>query len=559
MKQFWKWVGIAVAGMIVVLGVGSWYLSANYKPLIKEKLAARIASSTDSLYRLHYDDLTINLLSGTVVIKNAELVSDSLRYQAMVKAKTAPEQRVNIQLHELTIENINLWRLIVHNDLRIRRLAVDTLALGLLNEPHSFAPVDTPSASLARRLQGTLKALSIAKIEVNQLHVHLSKIENGRTQTVRAKNSCFQARDFLVTEQAERDTNRFFYTRGIELTIPNFSYQIPESVYQINFEKLHVDTESKQALFSKIKLHSRISEEAYFRQDTENKALISLAWDTLHLKHIDFHALSKEGRLHVAHVDLKHGHASFKKDKRYQKDNVSKIGQAPHQHIMKLKPRIRFDRIFVSDVAVIYRQMSKKHQAEGAISFQDATGTITNLTNDTAQLKKDRYMRADLRAAIMGTGPLHARFGFDMLSTAGHHTYSGSLGKMQAPAFNSILRPLLNFEIASGNIRSIRFDMQGTDYKNWGELRFDYDHLKISVFRAPAKRSNRSKKGILSFLVNQMLVHDSNPDANEHYHIGRVQHTRVPEYSHFKTIWKSLFEGIVACAGINPKYVPEGE
>lgn len=161
-------------------------------------------------------------------------------------------------------------------------------------------------------------------------------------------------------------------------------------------------------------------------------------------------------------------------------------------------------------------------------------------------------MRADLKASLMGTGALHAVFSFDMLSDVGSHTYKGTLGPMQLPAFNRILTPLLNISFASGNIHRIRFDMLGNDYRNWGTFHFDYDQLKVELLHPPDQdRNKRGKRGVLSFLVNQFLVNDSNPDANEVYHIGEVDYKRVPEYSHFKTLWKSLQEGIQQTVGLS--------
>ncbi|MGG5905673.1 hypothetical protein, partial [Sphingobacterium daejeonense] len=36
---------------------------------------------------------------------------------------------------------------------------------------------------------------------------------------------------------------------------------------------------------------------------------------------------------------------------------------------------------------------------------------------------------------------------------------------------------------------------------------------------------SKTKKGVLSFVVNNILINDSNPDANEKYHIGKVNYS----------------------------------
>src|SRR5699024_3649635 len=125
-----------------------------------------------------------------------------------------------------------------------------------------------------------------------------------------------------------------------------------------------------------------------------------------------------------------------------------------------------------------------------------------------------------------------------------------SLGSMQASAFNKILTPLLNIELASGNVKGLRFDMKGTDYRNTGTLNFDYDNLKVSVLNKNQKGKQKSKK-VTSFLLNTILINESNPNKKGEYTVGRINYQRAPEYTFFKTLWKSLFEGIKQSAGVD--------
>src|SRR5690606_35842853 len=163
---------------------------------------------------------------------------------------------------------------------------------------------------------------------------------------------------------------------------------------------------------------------------------------------------------------IRGGSASVHKDKRLRQDNANKVGDAPHQKIIAVNQLLDFDTVFVKNVDIAYHELSRRYLREGAITHQKAQGNLTNVTNGTVSLKKDGFMRADLKASLMGSGTLHAIFGFDMLSDVGSHTYKGTLGPMQLRAFNRILTPLLNISFASGNIHRIRFDMLGNDYRN---------------------------------------------------------------------------------------------
>ena len=558
MKKVWIWIIAIVALFIIVLAGVSVYYSLHYKPILKKKLTQYVAGSSDSLYRLSYDDLRINLLTGTATLANAKLESDSLIYKNLVRRRKAPKSRFDIGISALTFNGFSWWDFLIRRQLHISELRIDTAHIHLFTSAITPRDTDSQPKTLYQTIKGTFKAVHVERIDMVDVNFQSSKTQdNGQRESIKIRNVRLRATDFLVNATTESDTNRTYYAKEIDVRIPKWYHQISGSVYAVSFDNVHVNTKEETASLTNLKIAPTISKQAYFKNDKENKALIFLRMDSVAAGGFKAQQLVRHKRLYSREIYLKKGIASFHKDKRFQKDNVSKIGQAPHQQIMKMSQSILFDTVFVKGVDIVYNQFSDKYLKEGSIAFNNVRGEITNVTNDTTCLVKNRYMRADLDADLMGTGLLQARLYFDMLSKTGHHGYKGTLGPMEAPAFNRILRPLLNIEIGSGHIRNIRFDMEGTDHKNWGTFYFDYDNLKVNLFHPPAAGKNRKKKKILTFLVNQVLVNDSNPDANEVYHVGKVDYTRVPEYSHFKTIWKSLFEGIAQCVGLNPKYIPD--
>lgn len=541
--------GLLLAGILL-----SWYLSLHYKDILRDKISEKVHSASHGLYRVIMDDLEINLLTGSAQVKGLQLIADTAVYAALKVHKKAPASRIDLITNTLKIEHLNLWKIFLTKKISVGAIKIDTLNVKIVKEILPYEKKDTSAMDLYARIKDSFKELRIDQIALTSLNADY-RDESGKVP-LRLKNGAIQVADFLVDPYSRADSNRVFYSERVQLALPGFDYSIPESPYRLAFDNLKLDSKTKSALLHKIRLEPKISKEQYFRNDKQNKALMALEWDTLRVKDWDMGLLFREGKVHAKQVFLSRGAAVFRKDRRYQKDNVNKIGEAPHQQIMKLQQLIRVDTIHVDRSLVQYRQINEKGTDEGIISFVNVHGVITNMTNDSTQLRKDKYMRADLKAMLMGKGPLHALFGFDMRSKDGAHTYKGSLGRMDASAFNLILTPLLNLEIASGNIKGIRFDMKANDSGNWGDFRFDYDDFKVNIFGGLAE-GERKKKGIVSFFVNKFVINDSNPDANEVYHIGKVNHTRVPEYSHFKTIWKSLQDGIAQCAGIESKWLRE--
>ena len=553
MKPIWKWIiGIVVVIIVAIIGVG-WYYSRNWKPIVETKLKETVTNATNGLYSLKYDDLDLNVTLGNVTLKNAELIPDSAVYKRMVLSKEAPNSRYHIKLSALKVRRFNIWDVIKNRKLYIKEINFDSPDIHMISERHAYNDTIQPkqSKTLYDNIKDVFSSINVRDIHIDNIKFKFSKIEEGKSSDIELDSIGIKVHDILVDQASIHDTTRLFYTKMVEVDVPKFEYELSNGIYKAKFDRLLMNTRDQNVLLTKVEYAPKMNKATYFKARNQNITMAVMKFDTLRFEKLDFKELIDNQQTIAQHVQIKNGSVSLYNDKRYPKKSASKIGKSPHQQLMKVKQLIRIDTVYVDNIDVLYGEYSAKFHKEGVITFNKARGTLTNVTNDSTLLAKNKFMRADLQAKIMNSGLLKIQFGFDMLSKDGYHTYKGSLGRMQATSFNKILTPLLNAEISSGNIRSISFNFQANDYRNWGDFRFDYDHLKLNLMNAVDPGMSKTKKGVLSFVVNNILINDSNPDANEKYHIGKVNYKRVPEHTFFKTMWQSLLDGIKQCAGIS--------
>ena len=553
MRPVWKWVlGVIGALIIIFLGV-VWYYSRNWKPIVETKLKEVIHNSTDGLYSLHYDDLDLNLVLGNVTFYNAELIPDSAVYQQMIAAKQAPNNRYHIKLKKLKVRRFDLVDVLSRKKLNIKSIALEDSQIHLMNEYHSFNDTvrTAPKKTLYESVKDVFNLVNVTDIIINNAKFKYSKYKNGEETGIDLKNATIKIHDVLLDETSGEDTTRLYYTKMVDVNIPGFEYDLPDGFYKAKFSSLKINTRDQNILMTDAVYQPKMSKSAFYRQKRQNVTMAILKFDTLRMEKLDFKSLIENQQTIAQVVQLKNGSVDLFADKRFPKYPINKVGYSPHQKLLRMNSLLRLDTVWVDDVSITYHEMSGKYFREGSISFTHAKGNLTNVTNDSTHLQKNKYMRADLSAKIMNRGNLHAKFGFDMLSKNGSHTYSGTLGPMQATAFNRILKPLLNVEIASGNIKKVAFNMQGTDYRNWGDFRFDYDDLKINLLNKQNDDGEQSSKKVVSFLINELLINDSNPDNKGVYTVAKVNYRRVPEHTFFKTLWQSLLDGIKQCAGIS--------
>jgi len=553
MRPVWKWVIGIVAFIIIGLVSTTWYFSTRWKPIVEDQLKEAIKNASDSLYTLKYDDLDINLGLGNVIVKNAELIPDSNVYKQMDLRKEAPNNRVHIKVSKIKILDFSIREILANKKLKIKTIAFESPEIHLMNEFHAYNDtVSTkPQKTLYESVKKFLNAIQVGGIEVGNIDFKYSQLDKGKSTSMDIKKVNLKVRDVLIDSTSIDDSARFYHTKMIDLEIPGFEYTLPGGLYKTKFEKLKINTEEQNILLTKVSYGPALKKEAFYQKKGNGGTISTLQFDTLRLEKLDFKSLMRNKQVLAKRVQVKNGSVVIAADKRFPGPPSSKIGQAPHQRLLQMTSLLRLDTVFIEHVDVTYAEFSKKYMREGSISFEQARGHLTNVTNDSIALRKDKWMRADITAKVMGKGVLNVKFGFDMLSKNGVHTYSGSLGAMNATAFNRILRPLLNVEISSGNIQKIAFDFQANDYRNWGKFKFDYNHLKINLIELGEKK--KSTKAAISFIVNSFLLNDSNPDANGIYHVGDVNYKRVAQHTFFKTLWQSLLAGIKECVGMSPE------
>ncbi|WP_437920132.1 hypothetical protein [Sphingobacterium sp. LRF_L2] len=550
MKPIWKWILGVFLVIVVALSGAIWYFSNNWKPILEQKLSEVVNNATDSLYTLTYDALELNLAIGNVTLKNAALKPDSGVYAKLEMLKEAPDNLYQISLKELKIKRFSILDILTNRKLTIKSIRLESPTVYLTNTYHSYNDTlsNKTKKTLYESFKDVLHAINVSDIALDNVEFKYRKVQEGKSADFAVKDIQIKVRDVLIDETSLADTSRFYYTKMVEVLVPGFTYNFADGFYMAKFDALKINTQDQNVLLTDVYYQPVMDRSAYFKKRGANVTMTQLHFDTLRMEKLDFKALIDNQHTLAEKVQIKNGYVKLFGDKRYPKTPRLQIGEAPHQKLLRAKKRIELDRIFVENIDVIYGEMSGKYGKEGEITFNKASGVLTNVTNNKASLAKNKYLKADLRAAVMNSGQLHAKFSFDMTSENGAYTYSGDLKPMQARLFNKVLTPLLNVEVASGNIKSVKFNMEGTDYRTWGDFRFDYNDLKINLLNEEGER--KSKK-FLSFLVNQLVINDSNPDANEKYHIGKVNHKRVPEHTFFKNLWQSLLDGIKQTAGIS--------
>lgn len=552
MKGFWKWIIGIVVILSIVLGGIVWYFSMHWKPIIDQKFKDLVMASTDSLYTVDYDDLDINLALGDVTVKNLVLKSDSNVYRQLEGVRKAPDNRFQIEVSKLKFRNFSIRDMLMNKELYLKNVVLDTPVIHMINEYHSYN--DTASTEKSKplydKIKNSLKRIKIDGIAMNGVNFKYSQRQKNINQDFEIKKVNVKIQDVLVDSTSISDATRFYHTKMVDIEVPGFTYKTPDGFYKVDFDKLKINTKERNILLTKVAYQPLLNKSAYYKAKGKGGSYVVMKFDTVRFESFDFNKLLRDKKIYAAKAQLKDGILDIYADKHYKATPLNKIGKSPHQALQHMKTQLAFDTLLLQNAHISYSELSGKFNQVGKITFDKSYATITNMTNDATRLAQNKWMHVDFLTQVMNSGKLHVLFDFDMTSTKGFHRYKGTLGAMQAPAFNQILRPLLNVEIASGNIKKIAFDIEANDYRNWGQLKFDYDNLKVNILEKNPDGTHKNKS-LVSLLINELLVNGSNPNLSGEYIIGKVNWHRNPNHTFFKTVWQSLLDGIKQCIGLS--------
>ncbi|SEL79967.1 hypothetical protein [Parapedobacter koreensis] len=555
MKPIWKWVIGIVVSLLMIIAVGVWYLSRHWRPILDARLKEAVMNATDSLYLIAYDELDFNLITGNASIKNFRLTVDTTMYAKLEHRQQAPDNVYNINIANLRVRQFHPRGILSDRRLRIDDIIIDTPAIQVINTYHAYndtVATKRDQRSLYQRIAHILNEVSVGDIHFNDIQFKFSKRTDSAVNETALNHLNVRVRDVLIDSVSQFDTTRFYLTQAIDVDMPGFRYETPDSFYYVSFDRLQLATSYRQLLIKGLKYAPRMNRREFYRRSQQAKDMAIIAFPTIRLEDVDLQRFVDSRQLYAGSLHIDSGTVAISNDLRYPKHPTNKIGKSPHQLLLKMKQVIKIDSVLLNHLSVSYAEVSKKYGKEGKITFDNASGVFRNVTNDTSALLKNQVMEAQLTAYLMNTGKLDVLFAFDMLDKRGGYTYKGTVGPMNGMPFNRIITPLLNAEIGSANIKGLNFDVQADDHRARGSLRFDYDNMRLHLLSADDDGNTSSNK-VVSFLTNSFIINDSNPDANGQYHRGRINYTRPETYSFFKMLWQSLLQGIKESAGISPE------
>jgi hypothetical protein len=540
--RYWKKALITIGIILLLLLATAWYLGQRWNKQVRVQLSSYVQDMSDSLYTLQYNDLDLNLLTGSLSIYNVSLSRDSAIYAKLQQQHKAPKLLYSLSADRVDLSYFKVLRYFRHKELSAGALELHSPSIVLeLNHQN----IDTTKPRNAyQNISKKIRSLFIGSLLLDDINLKYTIIKKDSSLSMMQVSQLrVKVKDLLIDSVAMEDPTRFLYARNYEFDLKEYKSRTADSLYWMHLRDVHYSAAEQKLGIGQFHVEPRYSKSAFDVKAKTQRDRFDVQLNDLEILSLQPRKLLEDQVIWANKLTIANAKLDIYRNRNLPPPPGNKLGQFPNQLLLKLDIPIYIDTLIGNKTEVAYTEINPKSQEAGKISFHHVHATFRNITNIDSMIAKDGHIRADMDAVLMRTGKLRAHFDFSLKDGSGGFGVSGQVKGMDGRELNPVLKPLGMVEVKSCNINDVTFSMTGNEKGASGEVKFLYSDLKVNILKKDDDTKEFKKKGLISLFANALFIKDSNP-AKEETHVAHPHFTRDPQKSFFNLVWKTLFTGI---------------
>lgn len=555
-----KWFGGIVAALIIIIGSVALYLSAKWKPLLTEKIKEGVYSGSYGLYRIDFKDIRLNLITGSAVLDNVTLTPDTTVYNKLKALELAPANLFQIKLARLQLSRIGVLTAYFKKRIAMNSIIMEQPSINVIHYK-VVKKTDTvkDKQSLYDQVSKSLKSIHVKTIKI--IDADFDYINGATSKPLNSiKHLNINVKDLLIDSLSQFDTTRFYYTKDINFELTDYRSTGKDKMYTIKIDTVAGSVKDKVIRVKGLQMIPLYPDLTFTRKYKYGKDRYDLKFNEIAFHGVDFIKLSSEGSLYARVLKIGPAKAGiFVNRELPAPPSFDKAHNFPHIALKRLPIETIIDSVKLSNIDVAYTEYNPITQKRGTVYFQNLSGNIINLTNDSLRLIKDNHAVAKLTALVMKTSRINITLNFNLTDKNAAFSYKGNVAPMNLLVLNPMAKNMGLVEIESGQMQGVDFDIQANVRGASGLVHFYYKDLKIKLLKEGENGGIGKKKGFLSFLANTLLIEDANPGKGAAPRTARITFERTPAFSFFNLLWKGVFVGMRETVGLGavPVKTPE--
>jgi len=543
-KNWIKWrkglvlVGYSVLILVLIAIIAGFVLQYKLPKLLK----AAVEKNTEGLYKLTFDNPRVSILRGRLALSNAHLQPDTLVYGKLVNP---PASLFDLRLKEMDCTGFGIVKFLLTKKIKITNIQ--------LIEPAVIRRImfDKKEKKKGNWLESLPRGLQNGK--VGHFSVKALRFKTERNKHVNKggwlENINLDVNNLWLNKKTREDTSYCWFAKNIRLSGDDVRYTSDDGLYEFRMARLNTSTAEKMLHIDSLLILPKYTEAAWSKSLPYKRDRYDMVYPEIKVKGIGFKQLEQEGRLPVDLLEINKALIRIYADKGMPEHTTIAANNFPSLAFQRLKLPITVKHINLNNADLYYKERNPKSGKAGTVAFKKLNGQLTNVSNDTIQLRQQAWVNCHFTTYFLGKPKLTLDLSFNMRDTTGAFNYKGALTGAPASVYNQILEPLTLARAEKGYIHAIRFAVKANRFGASVKTEMLYNDFKLALL--DANSGELQKKGFLSLFINWLAIKSDNPSKkDEAPRIAQHYYEHSQEKTFFNLMWKAVYSGLKVNLGL---------
>lgn len=544
-----KWVYITLGSLAIIVIVATLIINSRLKPYVTLKIKTAVSESSKGLYIADFTDLHLNVLRGSISFDSLSLRPDTSVIDSLRRINEAPEHIYQIDIKGLAFRNISFWDIYYHKKLDMESIVIQKPEITVTYNDYKAKKENKIKQTAYQQISRFLSSLHINEIILNEANLKYVDKAEAKPKITKINGLNVKVTELRIDSASQYDKSKIFYTQNIQVNLKDHKFVTADGLYTISIGDLTSSTAGKNLRLSEFRVKPNYPEMEFSRKYKEQHDRYDLNFKEILLTNVDLERFNSERTLSASGLLINDADVRIFMNRELPPVSFDKGRNYPHVVIRRLKLPTVIDTLQIKNTRIAYSEYNPNSKKKGTVTFDRFNATLRNVTNDSVQLAKDHWLRANVTAWLMNKGRMDVNVNMDLVAENAAFNFAGTIGKMDMRDLNSLSRNMSLAEIESGTIQKAEFKVNGNLRTTTGSLKLYYINLKVNVLKNDDKTNALEKRGLLSALANSLIIKNDNPDKSGKLRIGKTNAERINSASFFNLMWKSIFAGLKESVG----------
>ncbi|SHG30714.1 hypothetical protein SAMN05443144_12433 [Fodinibius roseus] len=534
-----------MGGLLVLLLILQIFITFFADDYLSSSLKEQVRQSTDSTYTLSFENLNLNVFSGSATISKARLQADTSVFSGPSSSSGGPPDKLfEGTFEEIEVTGMDLFSSLTGDELSIGTIRISRPDISALRNPHNTGISKDSSRSssldstILAAISGQYRAIEIGELIIQEGYGTFT--QSG--DTISSLGQLDLSLRNIRVDSASAQSGRIFITDEMEAESGNFMLKLSDSLNVLRFDRLSISSDDETISLDSLQLVPRYGKLEFARRHGSTIDRIALTIPDMQFKGLDFSRLVDSARVYA-----RYGHIQRPELEDYLNRGIAggppTSKPLPFIAFRDLKTPVKIDSLRIEDAYISYSEYVGNTPRAGTITFEETDAVFRSISNYPEDTKEGITTTLDAESRVMGMSLLEAHFEFPMDTGEGFHKVSGQLQSVSMPAFNRMLEHVAFIRVDRGQLNSLEFEMTLNENQSSGTLVMNYEDFKISVLDKQSIQQHGLLENLKSFVANNFVVRANNtPETG--MRAGRIRFERDTTKSIFNYWWKSLLSGI---------------